>query len=268
MLEEQESTATETKPVETETLTVDGKDVTIEKSSNDTIEVKLPEGLDPAEKAEFIQKVETGSKLVGSYYRKLQETNEKLKSLEEREKLLKEREKALGTTPTSKSTGEIEPVWKRLGLGSEEDEEDFAADNLAKYQKALAEYLKETARQEALKEIEQRENQSKAEFQEQVLSQRITAAGADPQDVKAFAKYYGLQFGDKAFELYAKHHSLKTDPIIDAQIEAQRKQVRWIDSGTEHDIAGLINKAKTAPEAMTELEIEALIAARKKQFSR
>lgn len=267
MLEEQESTATETKPVETETLTVDGKDVTIERSGDDTIEVKLPEGLDPAEKAEFIKKVETGSKLVGSYYRKLQETNEKLQSLEAREKALEEREKALGTK-TSPDTGDIDPVWKRLGLESEDDEEDFAVDNPAKYRKALADYLKQTARQEALKEIEQRDTKTKQELQEQVLSQRITAAGADPQDVKAFAKYYDIPFGEKAFELYAKHNSLKTDPIVDAKIEAQRKQVRWIDSGTQHDIAGLINKAKTAPDAMTELEIEALIAAQKKQFSR
>lgn len=267
MLEEQESTATETKPVETETLTVDGKDVTIEKSSDDTIEVKLPEGLDNAEKAEFIKKVETGSKLVGSYYRKLQETNEKLKSLEEREKLLEEREKALGTK-TSPDTGEIDPVWKRLGLESEADEEDFAADNHVKYQKALAAYLKDTAKAEAIKELEQRETQSKAEFQEQILTQRITAAGADPQDVKAFAKYYGLQFGERAFELYAKHHSLKADPIIDAQIEAQRMQVRWIEPGTRQDIQGLVAKARTNPNALTEEEIDTLIAERNKQFSK
>lgn len=264
---EHESTATETKPVETETLTVDGKDVTIERSGDDTIEVKLPEGLDNAEKAEFIKKVETGSKLVGTYYRKLQETNEKLQSLEAREKALEEREKALGTNPTSNSTGEIDPVWKRLGLESEADEEDFAIDNPAKYQKALASYLKETARQEALKEIEQRDTKTKQELQEQVLSQRITAAGADPQDVKAFAKYYDIPFGEKAFELYARQNSLKTDPIIDAQIEAQRKQVRWIEPGTRQDIPHLVQKARTNPNALTDEEIDTLIAERKKQFN-
>jgi len=264
---EHESTATETKPVETETLTVDGKDVTIERSGDDTIEVKLPEGLDNAEKAEFIKKVETGSKLVGTYYRKLQETNEKLQSIEAREKALEEREKALGTNPTSNSTGEIDPVWKRLGLESEADEEDFAIDNPAKYQKALASYLKETARQEALKEIEQRDTKTKQELQEQVLSQRITAAGADPQDVKAFAKYYDIPFGEKAFELYAKHHSLKTDPIIDAQIEAQRKQVRWIEPGEKLDIGGLISKFRSNPDSLTDEEVDTLIAARKKEFN-
>ncbi len=263
---EHESTATETKPVETETLTVDGKDVTIERSGDDTIEVKLPEGLDNAEKAEFIKKVETGSKLVGTYYRKLQETNEKLQSIEAREKALEEREKALGTK-TSPDTGEIDPVWKRLGLESEDDEEDFAVDNPVKYRKALADYLKQTARQEALKEIEQRDTKTKQELQEQVLSQRITAAGADPQDVKAFAKYYDIPFGEKAFELYARQNSLKTDPIIDAQIEAQRKQVRWIEPGEKLDIGGLISKFRSNPDSLTDEEVDTLIAARKKEFN-
>lgn len=262
----QQSTANETMPVETETLNVNGKDVTIERSSDDTIEVKLPEGLDEAEKAEFINKVETGSRLVGSYYRKLQETNEKLKSLEEREKSLEEREKALAAKPSPK-TGEIEPVWKRLGLDSEESEEDFAIDNPAKYQKALTAYLKDTAMQEALREIEQRETKTKAEMQEQVLAQRITAAGADPQDVKAFARYYGMPFGEKAFELYSKQNALKTDPVIDAQINAQRRQVKWIDPGDQIGISGLIAKAQKNPDSLSESEIDALIAARKKTYN-
>ncbi|MCB5259331.1 MAG: hypothetical protein LHW48_02505 [Candidatus Cloacimonetes bacterium] len=266
MPREQESTAEETMPVETEKLTVDGKDVTIERSVDNAIEVKLPEGLDDAEKAEFIKKVETGSKLVGSYYRKLQETNERIKSLEEREKALDEREKKL-TAKTSTDTGEIDPVWKRLGLRSEEDEEDFAIDNPAKYQKALADYLKATARQEALLELEQRERKTRAELQEQLLAQRITAAGADPQDVKAFANYYDIPFGEKAFELYSKQNSLKTDPIIDAQIKAQRKQVRWIDPGDRTSVTGLIAKLQKDPDSLSESEIDTLIAARKKTFS-
>ena len=64
MPREQESTAEETMPVETE---AHGrwKGCHIERSVDDAIEVKLPEGLDDAEKAEFIKKSGDGQQARG-----------------------------------------------------------------------------------------------------------------------------------------------------------------------------------------------------------
>lgn len=263
MLKENEAAATET--VETEQITVDGLNVTIERNPDNTIQVRLPEGLDEAKKADFVKQVETGSKLVGSWYRKNQEANEREKALAEREKAIEEREKALSE---GKTTQDDIPLWKKLGLESEEDVEEYAIDNPAKYAKALHDHTIALARAEARKEFELQDQRTRQNMQAQALSQRIAQAGADPKDVEAFAKHYGMPFGEGAFELYAKHNSLKYDPIIDAKMKAQSKQINWIEPGNHQDVQGLIHKMRTNPDAMTDAEIEAVIEARKKSFNR
>lgn len=254
-------------PVETETISVQGKDVTIEKALDNTIAVRLPEGLDPDEKDKFIRSVEEGSKLVGAWYRKNQEANEKERTLAEREAQLAEREKALSTGKTNPEPAEeIMPIWKRLGLKSEADEDDYAIDNPAKYQKAMREFLQEEARITARKEYEAISAKTQQLTQDQHLERRIKEAGADPENVKAFAQYYNMPYSDKAFDLYARQHALKTDPIIDAQLEAQRKQVKWIEPGDQREIQSIVSKFKTNPDSLSEAELDLLIETRKKQF--
>lgn len=218
--------------VETEQIEVDGKLATVSLSADDQITITRPEGLSEDEFAAWKQQVETGSKLVGTWNKKNFDANQRQKDLDKREAELAEREASLGKhKDTSQPTDGIAPVWKRLGLNSEADEADYMVDNPVQYQKALTAMLREETAAEMAKQLGTVEQQTKLAAQEQILSDRIRAAGADPQDVQNFARHYNMPYGQGAFELYAAQNQLKTDPILTAKLDAQKKQIRYIAPG-------------------------------------
>ena len=244
-----------------ENMQIDGKQVVIEQQPGKPVTVHLPEGLDEATEAEYRKQVETGSKLVGQWYRKNQIANEREAELNRREQELKEREAKLSAPPKPEEPKpeEITPIWKRLGLASEAEEDDYASENPAAYRKAEREYLRDEARAEARKELLTLDKKSQQTMQEQLLVGRIKAAGADPNEVIAFAKFHGMPLTDNAFDLYTQVHSKKSDPVIAAQLEAQKHQVKYITPGTR------IKEIASIPvKEMTDEEIDLTISQAKK----
>ena len=253
---------------EPEVIVIDGLNVEITPKEDGIPAVKLPAEFDEMtdeQKNAFRGRVEEGSKTIGTYYRKLKETNEKQKSLSEWEEDLKKREERLksGGSPAKSEvrTDEVEPLWKRLGLKSEDDEEDYMVDNPAAYQKALRQYLADQAKAEVRKSLQDIEQKTRLEAQEQILTSQIRAAGVDPAEVMAFAKEFNMPYSEKAFQVYVRYHSIKTDPIADATIKSQQKQIHYIEPSGNRNLESLIHKMQTNPDALTPEETRILVNA-------
>ena len=218
--------------VETEQIEVDGKLATVSLSADDQITITRPEGLSDDDFAAWKQQVETGSRLVGTWNKKNFEANQRIKSLDQREAELAEREARLGKhKETPEPDDGIAPIWKRLGLESEDDLADYMADNPVKYHKEMTALIREETAAEMKRQLGTVEQQTKLAAQEQILSDRIRAAGVDPRDVQNFARHYNMPYGQGAFELYASQNQIKTDPILNAQLEAQKRQIKYVEQG-------------------------------------
>lgn len=218
--------------VETEQIEVDGKVANIALSADDQITITRPEGLSDDDFAAWKQQVETGSRLVGTWNKKNFEANQRIKSLDQREAELAEREARLGKhKDTPEPDDGIAPIWKRLGLESEDDLADYMADNPVKYHKEMTALIREETAAEMKRQLGTVEQQTKLAAQEQILSDRIRAAGVDPRDVQNFARHYNMPYGQGAFELYASQNQIKTDPILNAQLEAQKRQIKYVEQG-------------------------------------
>lgn len=224
---------TERQPVETEEIVVNDTPVIVEQSVNDTITVKIPSDLSDEAKEELRKSIEEGnvSKIVAAWNRKNQLKNEELREIE--------RIKAELTAPPKheekpkQAESAHEPLWKKLGLQSEVDLEDWAIDHPVEYQRAVAQDTTDQhlaahkAKLDA--EMEARLTLLRAEQSRQAVQQSITQSGHDPLEVEAFARMYGISDLGKAFTLYQRTHADKTDPVLRAQKEAQSKQINFIE---------------------------------------
>lgn len=252
---------------EPEVLVIDGLNVEITPKEDGIPAVKLPNEFDAMtdeQKNAFKEKVSEGSKTIGTYYRKLKETNEKQKSLSEWEEDLKKREERLKSggkleseTRESK-TDEIDPLWKRLGLKSEAEEEDYMIDHPVEYQKALRNYLSDQAKVEVQRSLQDFEQRTRLQAQETILTSQIKAAGVDPAEVMAFAKEFNMPYSAKTFDVYTRYHSIKTDPLADATIKSQQKQIHYIEPSGSRNVESLIHKLKTDPDSLKPDEIKIL----------
>jgi hypothetical protein len=244
------------KPVETEEIQVKDTPIVIERQADDTLNIHLPEGLTDDEKAEYKTLIETGevSQLVKALHRKNQIENEKLAEIEKIKANLtaqpepKEKQKQEPETP--------QPLWKQLGLESEADLEDYAVDNPVAYTKALA---TATTKQELAEyqrnlntELETRLAKQEQEFAQKTLIQSIQSQGFDPLEVQAFAQYHGMPLSQKALNLYAQVHRDKSNPVLAAVVEAQKKQINYVEQ------AHFRHKGNMTPEEVRNMSDEEL----------
>lgn len=215
--------------VETEVVSVGEHEVGLELTpETNELTVKLPEGLSPEERAKISASIEKGEvgKLSAAYYRKLNELNTKQKQWEEAVEA--ERQPKTVTPPDPASTT-LEPIWKRLGLNSKEELTDFIADNpdgLTRYHEEVlkeAEALHQTSLQKALAEQEGKTRML-------MLEQDLGRQGIDVAEARAFAKAYGMEFGDKSIELYVELHRKKSNPVFEAQTNARKNQINFVES--------------------------------------
>ena len=216
--------------VETEEIEVDGTPVVVEKTG-ETIQVRIPEGLSEEQKEKLRKELEKGhvSKLAGTYYRKLQEINEQRREFEEFRK--KDSEPKQPEKKASEQNSQ-EPLWKFLGLQSQDEVADYAADNPTLYEEKVRDYY--TKQVDAV--VEARVAKSQAAMtetlQQQILETKIAAAGYDPSEVRAFAKFYDIPFSEKTLSLYVSARADKTNPVFAAQANAQKNAINFIE--TQH----------------------------------
>lgn len=227
-------TKQEIRPVETEEISVNDTPITIERQADDTLTVKLPTGLDDTAKEELRKSIETGnvSKLVAAWNRKNQILNEEKAELEKLKADLAN-PKPKEEKPTQDTGTQPEPLWKRLGLETEVDLEDWAADHPAEYTRALAQDEARKTLEAHTKKVEAEMEAKLAKLKQeqsiQTLTQQIASQGYDPLEVQAFAKMNAITDLSKAFSLYQKLHADKSDPVLRARAEAQTKQINFIE---------------------------------------
>lgn len=258
-----------------EVININGMDFSITPQDGEPPKVELPpefSELSQEEKDKLYPKIQEGSKTIGTYYKKLAETNSKSKQLTEWEENLKKREAALKTggdgAEADRKEEEITPLWKKLGLTSEDQEEDYMLENTAKYNKALREHMREVAQHEVKKGLGDVETRVRQEARLSILNNRIAEAGVDPAEVAAFAKETGMPYSEKAFDVYVRYHSIKVNPIVDATIKAQEKQIQFIESAGNTNVQALVKKMEQNPESVTDAELDILIAESKRQLKR
>ena len=145
-------------------------------------------------------------------------------------------------------------LWQRLGLESEADLDDYATDHPARYQQAVSQMAAEEYAIKTDKRIAEQLAQQKQEFEIQRLTSTIQQQGIDPTEVQAFARYYGMPFNDKAYRLYLDTHRDKSNPVLAAQVEAQSKQINYIEQSHYRQ------RGKLSPNEVSKLSDEDLKA--------
>lgn len=217
-------------PVETEEIEINGTPVVVEQTA-DTLTVTLPEGLDDTAKEELRKSIEGGnvSKLVAAWNRKNQLKNQELAEIEKLKAEYSQPKPATIEPPKQHTDTTEKPLWKQLGLESEADLDDFAADHPARYMKALADYnAAETERKMEIKLAQERVLREQ-EYAANALINNIRARGLEPADVQAFATYYGMPLSERALQLYLAQHADKSNPVLEAQVAAQKRQINYVE---------------------------------------
>lgn len=227
---------------ETEEVEHNGETYQVATLTDGKLVIEVPKGLDEEEAEKFVSAIQEKSKTVGSYYKKLQELRQeqqnpawiKFKEAYEKGELTDEdtpaKEKTAGEPAENQPTEE--PIWKYLGLKSEDDLEDYIADYPLKYAKALEQRSKEAVAANVQAELKRAEDEVNRKAAEIALESTIKGAGHDPAEVRAYARFNSMPYGERAYELYRLEHAPKVDPVIEARIKAQREQVTFIDRGT------------------------------------
>lgn len=245
------------KPVETEEIEINGTPVVVEQTA-DTLTVTLPEGLDDTAKEELRKSIEGGnvSKLVAAWNRKNQIKNQELAEIEKLKAEFSQPKPTPDTLQKQPDTTE-KPLWKQLGLESEADLDDFAADHPAKYMQALADYnAAQTERKMEIKLAQERVLREQ-EYAQNTLISNIRARGLDPAEVQAFATYYGMPLSERALQLYLIQHQDKSNPVLAAQVEAQKRQIHYVEQSHARVRGNL------RPDELAQLSDEELEAYRK-----
>ena len=216
--------------LETETLEIDGKQVEarLDKDTN-TITIARPEGMTDDEFTQFQKDISEGTKLAPLYYGKLNDLNRRKAELDAETLKVKAEKEAAPATPDPITPADIKPLWQELGLESEDDLEDYAADNPGKFMAAATAHATQSARAEAMKSIADMTEKTSAAQKMQTLENQIRSAGHDPDEVIAFARQNQMPFGDSAYEYYCMVHADKVNPIIEAQIQAQKAHINYVD---------------------------------------
>ena len=205
-----------------EVFSFDGKDAQISLKDN-RIEVVLPEGLDEESQAKFKDQIKSGSKLLASLNKKHYDLNREREKLGDSSTIaaLEEKIKKLEEKFIPKESDDV-PLWEELGLESESQLRQFAAEYPDAYMQKLNEKSEKKLSATASKAIEQ-----------SILKQNIASLNLDEKKIQDFASYYGLEVNSKTLELYQNHHKAKRDPVVDAQIAAQSHEIVYIEKGKQ-----------------------------------
>jgi len=231
-------------PVETEEIKVDDHDVKVEQLPDGSIQVFIPDSIQGEAREDLIKAITPKSKVISSYYRKHQLLNQDKEAFEKyaadfKEGKITDEPKA----PDQPAQAGDDPIWKTLGLKSEDELTDFIVD----HPKEFADAQREQIRKEVLAATKADHEKLKAELEQgqtiKALETTITSAGYQPQDVKAFAKFHEMPFGEKAFELYRLKYADKSDPVVQARLASQAKQVTYIDTSQRSIRPSTINDA-------------------------
>lgn len=222
---------------ETEQLEIDGQIVTVNTLESGTIEVPVPDGLDPAARDQFIADVKEKSKTVGAYYRKLQELNSRLEDPEWQK--FKEGQHAQNESANAPDPAESQPkdtaLWEDLGLARPGDLADFVVDHPDEYATVVERRAREASRKTLAEEMARQREMTAQVVTESELERQIRDAGMDPKEVRSYAAYLKAPFSAQIFEAYRLRHAPKSDPVVQARLSAQADQVQWIDSSTGRD---------------------------------
>lgn len=239
---EQENEILEDEIKETEEVEHDGETYQVATLNDGKLVIEVPKGLDDEGTEQFVSAIQEKSKTVGSYYKKLQELKQeqqnpawiKFKQAYDNGEIKDEdtpnKEKTAGE-PAENQPKE-EPIWKYLGLNGEDELEDYVADYPLEYAKALEKRAKEAIATNVQAELAKRDADTNRLAAEIAMESAIKSAGHDPAEVRAYAKFNSMPYGERAYELYRLEHAPKIDPVIEARIKAQREQVTFIDRGT------------------------------------
>lgn len=248
---DQNLTQTTTTPVETETFTLDGKNATIELHDDGRIAVTLPEGLSAEAKESYVNSLKTGSKLIASLNKKLYDVNRarendptvaKVKELEQKIAELEGRQ--------SRPGNQQKTLWEELGLDSESELKEFAAEHPDAYLTKLNELSMK-------KFSEQLESKTHQTIAQQSLTAQMKAKGLDPVEVKRYADYYGMPLTEKALDLYIRDHSGKRDSVLDAQMRAQELQITFMEP--QKRAPNLSSLTKKDMARMSDSDLDAII---------
>lgn len=234
----------DTEVKETENVEIDGEQYQVNTLKSGTIEIEIPEDLDEAGREEFVSAIREKSKTVGSYYKKLAELNQEKQNpawLKFKEAYEKGEIDQNDTPPEGKTTEtpaddqlKEKKLWEDLGLENAEDLQDYIIDHPIEYARALEARHRRSIQSTVAEELAKRQQESDQKAAEVALEMRITDAGHDPKEVKAYAKFTGIPFGERAFQLYQAERAPKTDPAIEARLKAQEEQVTFTNRGSRN----------------------------------
>lgn len=241
-------------PEQIEQVEYDGEQYAIAKRADGKIEIEIPPDLDEAGQDKFVAAIAEKSKTVGSYYKKLKELNlEKqdpawiaFKEAYDKGEIKDEEPKS--EEPAADQLKEKE-IWEELGLESADMLDDWIVDHPVEWARKLEERQRQAASATIAEEMNRRDAEARRIAEEMALEHRIKDLGLEPKEIRAYARFNNMPYGERALELYRMEHAPKKDPVIEERIKAQREQITFIDRGTrsavtrnnldEHDLRGL-----------------------------
>lgn len=235
---------------ETEQIEIDGQPVTVNTLESGVIEVPVPEGLTQEARDKFIADVKEKSKTVGSYYRKLQELNVQqsdpawIAFKQAYEQGTEDKKEAKQAVEQPKVTA----LWEDLGLDGPETLADYIVDHPDAYAQVVERRAQEASRKAMVEEMARQLEANQKIISEGELERQIREAGLDPKEVRAYAAYLKAPFSAQVFEAYRLRHAPKTDPVVQARLQAQEDQIQFVDCGTGRSSlrTGTITKERLA----------------------
>ena len=132
----------------------------------------------------------------------------------------------------------MKPIHERLGLKTEDELDEYMADNPGAYRKASQKYFEDLADYKAEQRFSTVLNQASLSAAQQILIKTIETDGNNPTDFKAWLQYQkseglDLPFNEGSYRLYKQARTDKSDPVLAAQLKSQARQIVFVESGSE-----------------------------------
>lgn len=253
--------------VETEVIEIEGHQAEVSVGADGTIAIKVPESLagDPDALKKWKEDVEKADrdKFLPNLYKNRHQTEQELERLRQENEQLKNGGGQLPDTPKAGNDREdprTAPVWKRLGLTSEDELDEFMAENPKAYRKAQDSYFEDLADLKAEKRLTAASTQAQETTQQLLLTQRITSDGNNPAEFKAWLNYQkseglAMPYNEAAYRMFLKTKADKSDPTLKARADSQKRQISFVEPGNVippnvHELSDkqLEELAKTNPQ--------------------
>lgn len=253
--------------VETEVIEIEGHQAEVSVGADGTIAIKVPESLagDPDALKKWKEDVEKADrdKFLPNLYKNRHQTEQELERLRQENEQLKNGGGQLPDTPKAGNDREdprTAPVWKRLGLTSEDELDEFMAENPKAYRKAQDSYFEDLADLKAEKRLTAASTQAQETTQQLLLTQRITSDGNNPAEFKAWLNYQkseglAMPYNEAAYRMFLKTKADKSDPTLKARAESAKRQISFVEPGNVippnvHELSDkqLEELAKTNPQ--------------------